>query len=134
MPTVPQMPAYMKRYMFRLTGFMLAYVGVLIGGLSLARGNQHLPTSAAIALALLTALPICGVFWAIYRLLVETDDEYQRLLLTKQTLLATALMLVVVTIWQFLEVYDVLATGPQWVGAIWFAMLGLAAPVTRWRA
>ena len=42
--------------------------------------------------------------------------------------------LVIVTVWQFLQVYDVVATGPQWMGVIWFAMLGLAGPIARWKA
>jgi hypothetical protein len=49
-------------------------------------------------------------------------------------LLATAATLAITTCWQFLAVYDVLAEGPQWIGVIWLAMFGLAAPIVRWRA
>jgi hypothetical protein len=123
------MPAYMKRYMFRLGGFMLAYMIILVVGLSLAKTS--VPQGIAIALAILTAAPICGIFWSIFKLLAECDDEYQRLLFVHQTLLATAMTLVITTVWQFLAVYDVLAEGPQWIGVIWFAMLGIAAPIVR---
>jgi hypothetical protein len=125
-------PFYMKRYMIRLGGFMAAYAAILVCGLTLARTG--VPQWLAICLAVLTAAPICGVFWAIFRLLAECDDEYQRLLFVKQTLLATAFTLAITTVWQFLAVYDVLAQGPQWIGAIWFAMIGIAAPIARWRA
>jgi hypothetical protein len=54
--------------------------------------------------------------------------------LAKQTLLATGITLTIVTVWQFLNVYDVVATGPQWMGVIWLAMLGIAAPIVRWKA
>ena len=126
------MPVYMRRYMFRLSGFMLAYVAILLTGKTLA--NSGVPQWAGIALALITAAPICGVFWTIFRLLSECDDEYQQMLLVRQTLLAIAFTMVVVTVWQFLEVYDVLSDGPQWIGALWFAMWGIASAITRLRA
>lgn len=125
-------PAYMKRYFIRLGAFMIAYVIILISGKMLA--NSGVGPSAGIALALLTAAPICGVFWTIFRLLAECDDEYQQMLLVRQTLLATAFTMVIVTVWQFLEVYGVASSGPQWIGALWFAMWGIAAAITRLRA
>ena len=126
------MPIYMRRYMFRLSGFMLAYVAILLTGKMIA--NQGVCQSVGIALALVTAAPICGVFWTISRLISECDDEYQQMLLVRQTLLATTLTMVVVTVWQFLEVYDVITVGPQWIGAMWFAMWGVASAITRLRA
>lgn len=126
------MPVYMRRYMFRLSGFMLAYVAILLIGKTLA--NLGVPQWAGIVLALITAAPICGVFWTIFRLLSECDDEYQQMLLVRQTLLATAFTMVIVTVWQFLEVYNVLSDGPQWIGALWLAMWGIASAITRLRA
>jgi hypothetical protein len=128
------LPPYIKRYSFRILLFMTAYAVILASGLVFARsGNDHSQVTL-IVLALLTALPIIGVFWAVFRLLVETDDEYQRLLFAKQTLLATAFTLAIVTVWQFLEVYRVITEGPQWMGVIWFMMLGIAGPIARWKA
>lgn len=134
MTTRKAMPGYMRRYTARLLLFMGAYAAALTGSLLFANNGGDHAQGILIGLALISAFPIIGVFWAIFRLLVEADDEYQRLLLVKQTLLATALTLAIVTVWQFLQVFDVIDTGPQWVGAIWFAMWGLAAPVVRWRA
>lgn len=128
------MPGYMRRYTARLLLFMGSYVAILTGGLAFGRNGAEHAQATLIGLALVSAFPIIGVFWAIFRLLVEVDDEYQRLLFVKQTLLATALTLVIVTVWQFLQVYGVVATGPQWMAAIWFGMLGVAAPIVRWRA
>jgi hypothetical protein len=126
------MPLYIKRYMRRLFVCMLAYAAVLVGGLTIARGG--VPQSVGIMLALATAAPICGMFWTIFRLLADCDDEYQRMLFVRQTLLATAFTLAICTVWQFLAVYDVIANGPEWIGVIWFAMWGVAAPLSRWRA
>lgn len=113
---------------------MAAYILILIGGLTFARGGAEHGQVTLIGLAIISALPIVGIFWTIFRLLVEVDDEYQRLLFAKQTLLATGITLTIVTVWQFLNVYDVLATGPQWMGIIWLAMLGISAPIVRWKA
>lgn len=125
---------YMRRYTIRIVLFVSSYVIILTSSLAFARGGSEHSQATLIGLALITAFPIIGMFWAIFRLLVETDDEYQRLLFAKQTLLATAATLVIVTVWQFLQVYDVVTTGPQWMGVIWLAMLGLAAPIVRWKA
>jgi hypothetical protein len=114
--------------------FMAVYILILTGGLTFARGGAEHGQATLIGLAIISALPIVGIFWTIFRLLVEIDDEYQRLLFAKQTLLATGITLTIVTVWQFLNVYDVLTTGPQWMGVIWLAMLGIAAPIVRWKA
>ncbi|GGB54250.1 hypothetical protein [Blastomonas aquatica] len=124
----------MRRYTLRLMLFMGSYMAILTGSLLFARNGADHAQATLIGLALISAFPIVGVFWAIFRLLVEIDDEYQRLLFVKQTLLATALTLAIVTVWQFLKVFGVVTDGPQWMGAIWFAMLGIATPIVRWRA
>lgn len=126
------LPQYMKRYFFRLGCFMTAYGFVLVGGLMAATAG--VPFGVRVFLAFTNAAMICGVFWTIFRLLAECDDEYQRLLLVRQTLLGTAATLMICTFWQFLEVYRVVSEGPKWIGVIWLAMFGLAAPVARWRA
>lgn len=124
----------MRRYTIRLILCLVAY------GLALVLANFAFPavrhiTPLAWALAILPALPIVGVFIVIGRLIVETDDEYQRMLFVKQTLIATGLTLSIATVWQWLVNFD-LATFPDGYGiaVLWFAMLGVAAIVARWRA
>ena len=129
-----KLPPYMRRYTIRIMFFMTAYLLILTGGLTFARGGAEHGQATLIGLAIISAFPIIGVFWTIFRLFVEIDDEYQRFLFAKQTLLATGITLTIVTVWQFLNVYDVVATGPQWMGVIWLAMLGIAAPIVRWKA
>ncbi len=126
------LPTYMKRYFLRLSVCMTGYAIVLVGGLLLVTAG--VPYAVRIFLAFATAAMICGVFWTIYQLLMECDDEYQRLLWVKTTLLATGATLGITTFWQFLAVYDVLAEGPNWFAVIWLAMWGLATPIVRWRA
>jgi FtsH-binding integral membrane protein len=126
-------PQYMKQYMRRIFLFMLAYMIILIGGLTYAKTAAP-SEPVRIALSVMTALPICGMFWTIFRLLIDVDDEYQRLLFAKQILLGTAWALVIATVWEFLKVYDVLESGPRWTGVIWFMTFGLAGGYVRWRA
>ncbi len=134
MKFINKIPPYMRRYTIRIMLFMAAYILILTGGLTFARGGAEHGQATLIGLAIISALPIVGIFWTIFRLLVEIDDEYQRLLFAKQTLLATGITLTIVTVWQFLNVYDVLTTGPQWMGVIWLAMFGVSAPIVRWKA
>ncbi|MEP3224816.1 MAG: hypothetical protein ABJO01_02485 [Parasphingorhabdus sp.] len=129
-----KIPPSMKRYFWRMGIFMTAYMAILIWGLSL-KNSASPPEGAVIyGLAILTALPMCAVFWTVFRLLVEMEDEYQRFLVAKQIMLATAITLCAATIWQFLNVYGLIIEGPQWFGAIWLASFGIAGGIVRWRA
>ena len=127
-------PLYMKRYFKRLSIFLALYFVILLGGMSWMNSANPPEQTVATALAIVTALPILGVFWTIFRLLVEIEDEYQRFLMTKQIVVATAITLAVVTVWQFLNVYDVLEPGPQWIGVMWLVMFGVAGGLVRWKA
>jgi hypothetical protein len=62
---------YMRRYTIRILLFMASYVVILPSSLAFARGGADHSQATLIGLALVTALPIIGVFWAIFRLLVK---------------------------------------------------------------
>lgn len=123
-----------RSYTRRLTGFMVAYV-VLI--LLIGYVFRHLPPAKPLAyfVAILPALPIIGVFWSIARLLVEESDEYMRMLFIRQTLVATAFCLTVMTVWEFLQNYEVVPPGNGGFGAafLWFVGFGLGAVWNRIR-
>ena len=127
-----QILTYMKRYIRRIALLMTGYIAVLSGSILLRESGAGLGMRVVFALA--SAGMICGVFWTIFRLLTDCDDEYQRMLWIKQVLLATAATLAVSNCWQFLAVFEVLHEGPRWFAVMWLAMFGLAAPVARWRA
>jgi type IV secretory pathway VirB3-like protein len=122
-----------RLYTLRLISFMTLYALILVLGLTYKNEITSFGELPLLIVAMLTALPICGIFWTIFKLIVDTDDEYQRLLLVKQTLLGTALMLTILTCWQFLKVYGLINQGPEWHGVIWLAAWGLSAPIVRWR-
>lgn len=122
-----------RRYQMRLAGFMAAYFGAIVGVGMLFRA--HPPTSwIAVAIAILPALPILGVFWAVMRLTVEEPDEYLRHQFVRQCMIATAFCLAVTTVWQSLINYDVLPPGNGGFGPafFWFLGLGLGAIWNAW--
>lgn len=118
----------MGRYVRRLIICMVIYTALIIGEGYLFRIAP--PTGAlAWAAAVLPALPILGVFWAIFRLLSEETDEFMRMMLVRQTLFATGFCLAVMTVWEFLQNFDVLPDGTGGFGTtfVWFVGLGLGA-------
>jgi hypothetical protein len=118
----------MRRYLKRLTGFMLVYFALLfLAGYLFRHDPPH--GLFAVALAILPALPIIGVVWTIFRLLAEETDEYIRMLFVRQTLFATGFCLTVMTVWEFLQNYDVVSHDSHGFGTtfVWFVGLGIGA-------
>ena len=131
----PPMGKAMRAYLRRLLIMMTIYVVLLVGVITLFQRPEPPTGALATVLAILPALPILGVFWAVGRLIVETDDEYQRMLFVKQTLIATALTLSIATVWGFLENFGQLPHAQSfYVAVLWFAMLGVGGFIARWRA
>ena len=114
-----------RRYMFRVAGLMGAYIGALFG-VTHAFRQELVSGPAAYALAIVPALPIIGVFWAVMRLLVEEPDEFLRMLLVRQALVATGFCLTIMTVWEFLVNFDLVAPGNDGFGAAFFWFVGLA--------
>ena len=117
------------RYTHRLIALMLAYVAALaLANWAFVQVGSRGP--AAWAIAALPALPIIGIFAVIGRLLVELKDEYVRMLLVRQSLVATATMLAVVTVYGFLEDFGLTPHLPAYYAAVlWFAGLGVGGCV-----
>ncbi len=118
----------MRRYLKRLASFMLVYMIVLVLAGYLFR--HHRPEGImAIALAILPALPVIGVIWTIFRLLAEETDEFMRMLFVRQSLFATGFCLSVMTVWEFLQNYEVVSHDTHGFGTtfVWFIGLGIGA-------
>lgn len=117
-----------RRYLKRLAGFILVYCALIFLAGYLFR--HHPPHGiAAIGLAILPALPVIGVIWTVFRLLVEETDEYMRMMFIRQTLFATGFCLSVMTVWEFLQNYDVVSNDNHGFGTtfVWFIGLGIGA-------
>ena len=117
-----------RRYVIRIAVLMSFYVVSLLAAVRLFRA-EAVSGLAAYALAVLPALPIIGVFWAVMRLLVEEPDEYLRTLMVRQIMIATGFCLTIMTIWEFLQNFDLIAPGNGGFGAafFWFVGLGVGA-------
>lgn len=121
-----------RRYTQRLFVLMTAYILFLLLAKWMFKHDMA-QGAFAYALAILPALPIIGVFWAVMRLLVEQTDEYLRMLMVRQCLFATGFALFVTTIREWLQNFDLIASGDAGFGVafFWFAGLGLGALYNR---
>ena len=127
---MPPTPAQ-RRYNRDALILCAAYAALLI--LSIRLFQSHPPSGLlAYAIALLPALPIIGLFAAIGRYLVSERDEYLRLLMVRQVLVASALALSLATAWGFLESFGVAPRiDAYFIAVVWFAGLGIGAGINR---
>ena len=115
----------MRRYLWRLAISMTLYMAFLFIAL---RTVDSVTGPLAYLLGALPGIAVLGVFWAIGRLLVEETDEYLRMLLVRQTLVATAFALSIATVWGFLEnVRLVPHVDAFYITVLWFAGLGVGS-------
>ena len=121
-----------RRYVARLGVLAMLYVVTLFMSVTLFRHDP--PTGAlAYALALIPAVPVIGVFWALMRFIVEEKDEFVRLLMVRQCMVATGFCLTIVTVREFLQNFDLISLDNGGFGAafFWFMGLGVGAIYNR---
>jgi FtsH-binding integral membrane protein len=125
-----QNPAY-RRYLARVAVAMSLYLISIFAAVRLVvHGGVGGP--AAYALAVLPGLCIVAVFWAVARLIIEQEDEYQRMLLVRQTLVATGFSLSLASVWGFFEAFNLAPhIDAYYVAILWFAGLGIGALYNR---
>lgn len=116
-----------RRYLLRLAVAMAFYMITLFVAVRLI-GHGGVRGPLAYVLAILPGLSVAGIFWAVGRLLVEETDEYLRMMLVRQTLVATAFALSLATVWGFLENFDLVPhVDAYYIAFLWFAGLGVGA-------
>lgn len=125
------MGAPTRRYMIRLFTSMGIYMVSLFTAVYLLK--HHLVEGWAMwPLALLPGLSILGAFYAVGMLIIEQKDEYIRMLLVRQTLVASALAMAAATVWGFLENFGLVGHIDAFYWAIvWFFGLGVGAIFNR---
>ncbi|WOF42117.1 hypothetical protein KNJ79_12935 [Sphingopyxis indica] len=85
-------------------------------------------------IAVLPALPIVYFVWSLYRYLIEESDEYLRMRYVGHALFGLGLLLIVATVWGFLESFQVVPHVESWmVVPVWAIGLGLAQIAQRVR-
>ncbi len=119
MLTNPAIRSYNRRVML----LSLVYAALLFATIHLfVHGTLHGPI--AYVAALLPALPLIGIFLVLGRYIVEETDEYLRMLMIRQSLVASGFMLSVMTAWGFLEGFGLVPHIPAYYAAVlWFAGL-----------
>jgi len=126
-----KMPPAMRRYLKRLFISMVFYAIALIFAVSMFNSGNISGVMGYVT-GVLPALPVIAIFWTIGKLLSEMDDEYQRLLMVRQVLVATGLTLTAATLWGFLEQFELVMHIPAYYWAVlWFGGLGVGSLFNR---
>ncbi|MEG3164539.1 hypothetical protein U1701_08040 [Sphingomonas sp. PB2P19] len=113
-----------RRYYRRVLILSIVYALLLFAMVYLfRRGALHGPI--AYLVAVLPAVPLIGTFLVLGRYIVEETDEYLRMLMVRQALIASGFMLSVTTAWGFLETVALVPHVPAfytallWYGGLW---------------
>jgi hypothetical protein len=126
----PRNPAQ-RRYVLRVAVATAAYIVTLTTAIHYVR-DGGVTGPLAYLLGVLPGLSVAGFFWAIARLIVEEKDEYLRMLLVRQALVATGFTLSLVTIWGFLENLRLVPhVDAFYVAILWFFGLGVGSLCNR---
>lgn len=109
-----------RAYIKRVAIFSSLYLVVFAIQIAVLKAGDP-PMALRAALSVLPGLAVVGIFWAIGRLIVEEQDEFLRMLIVRQALIATGFALGAATIWGFLEVGGVVPhLDAYWVAVVWF--------------
>ncbi len=95
-----------RRYFIRLMSIMAVYLVSLFIGVGLRNAGALTPATAIVA-ALVPGLCVVMVFWALGRLLVELQDEFLRMLMVRQVLIAAAFAFSIAAIHGYLTSFDI---------------------------
>jgi hypothetical protein len=124
----------LKRYNRRVIILSLIYAAFLLAAVYLFK-HQLLSGPIAWVAAILPALPIVAILFTVGRYLTEETDEYLRLMMTRQALIASAFTLSIATVWGFLENFGLVPhVYAYYAQILWFAGLGLGKLINRFQA
>jgi hypothetical protein len=116
-----------RRYLIRLFSAMTLYIFTLYPAIAYVKTGK-VTGIAAYVLAALPGLSTIAVFWAIGRLLVEQKDEYQRMMMVRMSLIASAFSLSIATMWGFFENFGLAAhIDGFYYAVLWYIGLGVGA-------
>ena len=91
-----------RRYLLRVAASMAVYlIGIFAADYLI--GDRMVSGPLALGLALLPGLAMAAFFWAVGLYVLELEDEFLRMLLARQTLIATGFTLSAASVWGMLE-------------------------------
>jgi hypothetical protein len=120
-----------RRYMQRLSAAMAVYLVSLFAAEYLI-SRQLVDGPLMWVLGIIPGLAIVGAFYAIAMLIIEQQDEFVRMLVVRQTLMATGFSLSIATVWGFLENFGLVPhVDAYWVAILWFLGFGIGGFVNK---
>ncbi|HEX8415656.1 MAG TPA: hypothetical protein VF637_17515 [Sphingomicrobium sp.] len=115
----------MRSYNRRVLIASLAYVVLLFSGIWTA-AHYNPPAGVRVLLAIAVATPVIFMIRAMALLLKEETDEYLRMRLIEQSLIATGFLLTIATLYGFLNAFDLAPRIDAWaVVPLWSVGLGV---------
>jgi hypothetical protein len=115
----------MHRYNRRVLIAATSYIVVLFTGMGIVRYLDP-PTVVRVILAIAAALPVLFIIRAMALLRREETDEYLRMRLVEQSLIATGILLTVATLYGFLNAFDLAPRVDAWAAVpLWALGLGI---------
>ena len=121
----------MLRYNRRMILFSMIYM-IAFFAATYAYKRLHITGPGLWIAGLAPSVGVVGMIWSMARLMAEETDEYLRFTLAKQALAATALVLVISTVWGFLEQFGLLPHVPSWIMLPLFAVMLGVSNLLRW--
>lgn len=114
-------------YLMRMLVVSVAYVGSVFAASQLIEDGDPV-TVLSVIIALVPGLAIALYFWAMGKYLAELQDEFLRMLMVRQALIATAIAFSAAAIWGFLESFgQVPHIDAYWWPIVWFFGIGVGA-------
>lgn len=118
-------------YFKRMSIVSVGYLAAVFAAASLIDEGEPITWLSAL-LALLPGLGVVGYIWAIMRLMIEETDEFFRMLIVRQSLIATGIALSAASIWGFLEAFAIVGhVDAYWWPVIYFFGFGVGAIVNK---
>lgn len=108
-----------RRYLIRVAAAMAVYLVSLFAADYLI---EDLEVSGPLAwvLAVIPGLATAALFWAVGMFIVETRDEFLRMLMVRQQLIATGFAMSVACVWGFLEEFHLVGhVEAFWIVVLW---------------
>lgn len=116
-----------SNYLKRMLVVSLLYLGSLFAATMLIDDGDAI-TPLSIAIAIVPGLAVVGYFWAMGRYIIELKDEFVRMLMVRQALIATGLALSAASVWGFLESFEQAPhLDAYWWPILWFFGIGVGA-------
>lgn len=117
--------AAMRTYNRRMIAASFAYVVLLLGCVSIA-SHFAPPAPVRVLLAIAAALPVMFMIRAMALLIKEERDEYLRMRIVEQVLIATGFLLAATTLYGFLNAFDLAPRMDAYLAVpLWAVGLGI---------